>query len=172
MLCEICTHVIVGHSERRQILGESDELVSRKISAALSAGLSPIVCVGEALDTRKSGEAEPFVHAQISAAFAHRPVDEIASCTIAYEPVWAIGTGIAAMPDDAEQMAAAIRQSIAGFAPTVAPAIRILYGGSVTADNAAEILAEPNVDGALVGGASLKADVFAAIMSAAAAAGR
>jgi triosephosphate isomerase len=169
MLQGLCEVVIIGHSERRHILGESDDLVAKKITAALEAGLEPIVCAGESLDTRQAGEAIAFVRRQLEAAFAGRPAEETAACTIAYEPIWAIGTGVAALPSDAEEMAAAIRSYIGEIAPGVEREMRILYGGSVTAENAAEILAGPNVDGALVGGASLKPDAFAAIMAAAAA---
>jgi triosephosphate isomerase len=168
MLAEICRFVIVGHSERRTIFGESDELVDEKITAALAAGLLPILCVGEDLETRRSGDAVPSVKRQLQIALAHRPPAELRSITVAYEPIWAIGTGVAAQPGDAEEMSAAIRTFVSGVADdNIAGAIRILYGGSVTPANAAAIFAGQNVDGALVGGASLKAESFLTIAAAA-----
>jgi triosephosphate isomerase len=168
MLAELCRYVIVGHSERRTIFGESDALVAAKLTAALGAGLEPILCVGEDLATRRAGEAKSFVRDQLESALANRPPDEVQRCTIAYEPIWAIGTGVAAEPEDAEEMSAEIRSWLRVVAGNnVANEARILYGGSVTAANAAAIFAGENVDGALVGGASLKADSFLAIAVAA-----
>jgi triosephosphate isomerase len=164
MVRELADYVIIGHSERRTVFGETDELVAEKISAALEVGLIPIVCVGESLDTRESGSAEAFVSKQIVAAFEGRTPSEIISCVVAYEPIWAIGTGVAATPRDAESMAKSIRGALAGFDHTVASGIRVLYGGSVTPSNAAETLRQPNVDGALVGGASLNAAGFLQIV--------
>jgi triosephosphate isomerase len=166
MLAGLCRFVIVGHSERRTLIGESDDLVRAKTSAVLAAGMSPIVCVGEALETRAGGDAEAFVHQQIARALGGRPGEEIARCVVAYEPIWAIGTGIAATAADAEEMASAIRATLREAAHQFADEIRILYGGSVSAANAAEILSGPNVDGALVGGASLNAESFLAIAEA------
>lgn len=168
MLAEVCTHVIVGHSERRTIFGETDELVARKVAAALHAGLHPIVCVGESLDTRRSGDAIPFVRTQMEAWVSPLPPEALTDCLIAYEPVWAIGTGVAAEPGDAQEMAQAIREYLSAVAgPTIATAVRILYGGSVTPGNAEAILAQTDIDGALVGGASLEAESFLAIVRAA-----
>jgi triosephosphate isomerase (TIM) len=164
MLAELCRYVIVGHSERRRIFGETDDLVADKLTAALTAGLIPILCVGEDLQTRRAADAAAFVRAQLEHALARRAEDDVRRCVVAYEPIWAIGTGVAAQPGDAEEMATEIRsvlRHIAGDA--VAEHAIILYGGSVTPENAAAILSRPNVDGALVGGASLKADSFLAI---------
>jgi triosephosphate isomerase len=168
MLAELCRFVIVGHSERRRLFGESDELVAQKLSAALAAGLQPILCVGEDLQMRESGEAIAYVQAQLEHALAGRPEEEVGRCAIAYEPIWAIGTGVAAAPSDAEEMAAEIRivlRRVAGDETT--EGVRVLYGGSVTATNAAEILIGMNVDGALIGGASLVPESFVAIARAA-----
>ncbi|HET8521889.1 MAG TPA: triose-phosphate isomerase [Thermomicrobiales bacterium] len=166
MLVPLCRYVILGHSERRQIFEESDSLIAQKITAALAVGLQPIICVGESLATRRTGDAVMFVREQVVRALGGRTNDDLARCTIAYEPIWAIGTGEAATPEDAQEMASAIRATVRGLAPDVAPGIRILYGGSVNAGNAEELLAGEDVDGALVGGASLKADAFLAISSA------
>jgi triosephosphate isomerase len=137
------------------------------VAAVVEAGLSPIVCVGESLETRRAGNAVSFVRNQVERALGGRPAEEVARCAIAYEPIWAIGTGIAAEPSDAEEMAQAIRETIGALSPGEADGMRILYGGSVTADNASLVLGGPNVDGALVGGASLKAPSFLAIAGAA-----
>lgn len=160
MLSEICRYVIVGHSERRQILGESDALIRDKVSAVLDAGLTPIFCVGETLETRQAGGAEPHVAAQLDATLQDRPTAQIDEIVIAYEPIWAIGTGVAASSDDAEAMASFIRAHVAAAYSESARRVRILYGGSVTPANSAETLGQPNVDGALIGGASLKAASF------------
>lgn len=168
MLAEICRYAIIGHSERRRIFHEDDLLVRQKLDAALAASLSPILCVGEDLETRQAGNAVSFVSSQLDVALADRPELETSRCTIAYEPIWAIGTGVAAGPNDAEEMAIAIRTKLAQIAsPRLADGCRILYGGSVSPSNAREILSQSNVDGALVGGASLKADSFLAIVAAA-----
>jgi triosephosphate isomerase len=161
-----CTWVILGHSERRQHFGENDELVAEKLDAALKAGLKPIVCVGETLAQREGGDTLRVVRLQVDAvspllAKATIPV------AIAYEPVWAIGTGKNASPNDAEEVHLAIRGWLAERDPKLAAKTRILYGGSVKPDNAAGLLACPNVDGALVGGASLDAAAFSAIARAA-----
>jgi triosephosphate isomerase len=168
MLVPLCRYVILGHSERRQIFEESDALVAQKITAALAVGLEPIICVGESLATRRTGDAVMFVREQVVRALGGRSTDDLARCAIAYEPIWAIGTGVAATPDDAQEMASAIRATVRGLAPEIAPGTRILYGGSVNGENAGELLAGEDVDGALVGGASLKADAFLAIAGAAA----
>jgi triosephosphate isomerase len=160
------TWVIIGHSERRQYFKETDQDVAVKIAAALDHSLTPIVCVGETLAERESGKTLEVVKRQFDAV-----VDVLAgasqACAIAYEPVWAIGTGKNASPADAEEVHAAIRGWLAQKSPALADRTRILYGGSVKADNAAGLLAEPNVDGALVGGASLDAGAFGAIAKAA-----
>lgn len=168
MLAELCSYVIVGHSERRQHFGETDELVREKVSAVLAGGLTPILCVGESLQTRQAGKANEWVSNQIIAALGGRPEAEISACVIAYEPIWAIGTGVAASAHDAEDMAIEIRRALDSIVPGVSARVRVLYGGSVTAANSAETLGQPNVDGALVGGASLKADQFLQIAKSAA----
>jgi triosephosphate isomerase len=164
MLGELVTFVIVGHSERRQWFGESDDLVRDKVSAVLAAGLTPILCVGESLATRDTGDAVSFVATQVRSALTDHTADDIARCVIAYEPIWAIGTGRAAAASDAEAMTAVIRTTVDALQPGVGARVRILYGGSVTPANAKETLGQPNVDGALVGGASLNTDSFAAIV--------
>ncbi len=159
--------VLVGHSERRQYFGETDETVSRKVVAALRAELVPIVCVGETLEQRRRGATFDVVDRQVEAAFSNVPTDSIARCVIAYEPVWAIGTGETATKEQAQEVHARIRDVIRARAGRpVADAVRIQYGGSVKPANAAELLAQPDVDGALVGGASLEVASFAAICSA------
>jgi triosephosphate isomerase len=167
MLVPLCRYVILGHSERRQLFDESDALIAQKITAAHAVGLHPIVCVGESLATRRTGDAVTFVREQVVRALGGRADDDLSRCAIAYEPIWAIGTGMAATPEDAEEMASAIRRTVHELAPEVAPGMRILYGGSVNGENAAQLLAGENVDGALVGGASLKAPAFLAIAGAA-----
>jgi triosephosphate isomerase len=166
-----CTHVIVGHSERRELFGETDASVRRKAEAVLHAGLTPIVCVGETLAIREAGGTEAHVLSQLDAALEGLPSFEAARqkrLVVAYEPVWAIGTGRTATPADAQAVHAALRARLsARFGQPLSDAVRILYGGSVKADNAAALMAEPDVDGALVGGASLDADTFVAIAAAA-----
>lgn len=164
MLAEFgCGYVIVGHSERRAMHGESDLLVAEKAVRALASGLVPIVCVGETLAEREAGRTEAVVSRQLGAVIELLG-QSVAQIVLAYEPVWAIGTGEVASPDDAQEMAAAIRAHISGVAGSEAgAALRILYGGSVKGDNIASIMAERDVDGALVGGASLDAGQFAAI---------
>lgn len=160
-----CRYVVVGHSERREYHGESDALVNAKAIRALDAGISPIVCVGEGLEVRKSGEHVAFTLAQLDGSLAGLSAERLASVVIAYEPVWAIGTGEVATPEDAQEVCAAIRGRVAQtFGDAPADALRILYGGSVKAANIASIMAQEDVDGALVGGASLDADEFAAIV--------
>jgi triosephosphate isomerase len=159
-------YVLAGHSERRQLCGETDEIVRAKVDAILRNGLTPIVCVGESLAERQEGLAPERVAAQVRAAFGGRSAGVAASCVVAYEPLWAIGTGETAKPEDAEQMGALIRRELEALAPGAGLA-RILYGGSVTDDNAGELLEQRNVDGLLVGGASLDAQRFVAIVRAA-----
>ena len=163
-----CQYVILGHSERRNILGESSELVNLKTYAALAVGLIPIVCVGELLKEREAGKTEQVVRRQFDGSFSGVSVEDMKKCVIAYEPVWAIGTGKVATPEQAEEVHAAIRQMIVkNYGKEVAEVVRIQYGGSVNDKNAKEILAKPNVDGALVGGASLKVEPFMGIIKSA-----
>jgi triosephosphate isomerase len=159
------SHVIVGHSERRQGLGETDEMVSLKARAVVAAGMRPIVCVGETLEQREAGEAESFVVSQVQGSLAKLDGESVAEASIAYEPIWAIGTGRNALPDDAGLMADIIRQTVADrISSSAGDGVRILYGGSVNAGNIKDFMAKSNVDGALVGGASLDPDGFAAIV--------
>ena len=165
MLADVgCQHGIVGHSERRQLFGETDEAVRKKIGALLAAGVSPIVCVGETLAEREAGRTLEVVDRQVRQGLAGLSVDELGRLTIAYEPVWAIGTGKTATAAQAQEVHAAIRKLLRELASSVADQIRVQYGGSVKPENAAELMAQPDVDGALVGGASLKAADFVAIV--------
>lgn len=159
-------YVITGHSERRQHFAETDEIVARKIDAILRHGMLPILCVGETLAERDAGDAEAKVRGQVRAVLEGRPSEVVASIVLAYEPIWAIGTGRTATPTDAEEMCAAIRSEIGHFAPSAAAEIRIQYGGSVTPETAAGLLSGEDVDGFLVGGASLDAQRFVAIVRA------
>jgi triosephosphate isomerase len=159
-----CGYVVVGHSERRAYHHEDDALVGRKVQAALRHGLTPILCLGEGLDLRRAQEHVPHCTSQLDAALEGLTADQVAMVVIAYEPIWAIGTGEVATPDDAQEVCGALRARLAErFGPETAAVVRILYGGSVKAGSAAGILAGPDVDGALVGGASLDADEFASI---------
>jgi triosephosphate isomerase len=159
-----CAYVIVGHSERRQHHAEQDELVNAKMMAALAAGITPILCVGEKLATRRSGGHIEHTLGQLDAALAGIPADKAAGVVVAYEPVWAIGTGEVATPLDAQEVCAAIRARIsASRGADAARHVRILYGGSVKSENVAPIMAQPDIDGALVGGASLDAGEFVRI---------
>ncbi|HYG76731.1 MAG TPA: triose-phosphate isomerase [Planctomycetota bacterium] len=163
-----CTYVIIGHSERRQYFGETDETVNKRIKAALSHKLKVIFCVGETKDERLNNVTEKVVRKQMEGGLAGLKAEELASITIAYEPVWAIGTGLTATPAQAQEVHAFIRALIkTQFGASAADAIRIQYGGSVKADNAKELLSQPDIDGALVGGASLIANDFEAIVKAA-----
>lgn len=163
-----CKYVILGHSERRHILGESDSDVNKKTRAALAAGLTPIVCVGELLGEREAGQTATVIQRQFEGAFERIEPDEIDKVVIAYEPVWAIGTGKVATPEQAEEVHADLRRLLAQrYNEQSAGNVRILYGGSVKPGNAGELLSQPNIDGALIGGASLKADDFLGIASAA-----
>jgi triosephosphate isomerase len=165
MLADYCSHVIIGHSERRQFFGETDDWVNRKLAAVLASPLDPIVCVGEVLEQRRAGETEAVLGRQLRAGLAGVALSP--RITIAYEPVWAIGTGETATREVAQDACAFIRTVLRDLGGPTAEAIRIQYGGSVNAENAAALLAQPDIDGALVGGASLKADQFAAICAAA-----
>lgn len=158
-----CTYAIVGHSERRSLYGEDDAVVAKKFGAALEHGLVPILCVGETLEERENGTTEQVIATQVDAVIDAHGIAALAKGVIAYEPVWAIGTGKTASPQQAQDVHAFIRQRIAGHDADVADKLRILYGGSMKPDNAAELLAQADVDGGLIGGASLKADDFLAI---------
>ena len=161
-----CTHVIVGHSERRQFYGETDESVNRKAEAALAAGLTAIVCVGEHLSERESGKAETVVKMQLSSSLNGLTVGDVERIIVAYEPVWAIGTGKTATPEQAQEMHRFIRSVLSETqGADAATSIRILYGGSVKPDNIGQLMAQEDVDGALVGGASLEAENFAKIVN-------
>ncbi|MBQ8979498.1 MAG: triose-phosphate isomerase [Oscillospiraceae bacterium] len=169
MLTEIgVTYVVIGHSERRQYFGETDETVNKRTKAALAAGLIPIVCVGELLNEREAGITSEIVGKQVKLDLAGLTADEAKKTVIAYEPVWAIGTGLTATPDQAEEVCGFIRATIASlYDQAVADAVTLQYGGSMNAKTCAELLAKPNVDGGLIGGASLKADDFNVIVQAA-----
>jgi triosephosphate isomerase (TIM) len=164
-----CRHVILGHSERRHIFGETDAVINLKIQAALAAGLDPIICVGETLDERQAQRTEEVVGHQINTALEGMAESAFPRLTVAYEPVWAIGTGVNASPAQAQEVHKFLRAQVAAkFGRAIAEALRIQYGGSVKADNAKELMSQPDVDGALVGGAALKVDSFVAIVRAAA----
>ena len=159
-----CTYVAVGHSERREHHGEDDALVAAKAVAVLAAGMAPIVCVGEPLEVRRAGGQVPHVLAQVEGSLAGIAAEDLPRVVVAYEPVWAIGTGEVATPDDAQEVCAAVRARLGELhGAAVADAVRVLYGGSVKSGNVAALMARPDVDGALVGGASLDAAEFAAI---------
>ncbi len=163
-----CTYVLCGHSERRHVIGEADELVNKKVAAAVAGGLKPILCVGELKSERQDSQTEQVVSRHLKKGLAGLATEQLASVTIAYEPVWAIGTGLTATPQQAQQVHAFIRNLLADlYDAATAERMRILYGGSVKPDNAAELMAEPDLDGLLVGGASLKADSFVQIIRAA-----
>ncbi|TRW44279.1 triose-phosphate isomerase [Georgenia yuyongxinii] len=158
------SYAVVGHSERRQFHAEDDALVGAKAKAALGAGITPIICVGEGLDVRKAGDQVSYTLAQVDGAYDGLSAQDAAKTVIAYEPVWAIGTGEVATPEDAQEVCGAIRGRLAElYSADVADAVRVLYGGSVKSSNVASIMAQEDVDGALVGGASLQAEEFAAI---------
>jgi triosephosphate isomerase len=160
-----CSHVIIGHSERRQYFGETDEQVARKVKAAQTHGLIPIICVGETREERENGSTMTVITRQVQGALQGQTSDDVTSLVIAYEPVWAIGTGLTATPAQAQEVHAAIRSLLAGITNQhAAAAIRVLYGGSVKPDNIDGIMAQTDIDGALVGGASLQADSFARIV--------
>jgi triosephosphate isomerase len=167
MLVDIgCTHVILGHSERRTVFRETDEEINKKMHAAFSAGLTPILCVGEQLAEREAGRTLDVVRQQFDGSLAGISADQMRKTVIAYEPVWAIGTGKVATPEQAEQVHADLRKLIeTRYNADVAANVRIQYGGSVKPDNAKALLSQPNIDGALVGGASLKVDDFVGILA-------
>jgi triosephosphate isomerase len=158
-------YVIAGHSERREVFGETDEFVQQKVTAILQQGMTPILCVGESLDEREAGTTEAKVQGQVEAGLSGCTAEQVAGLVIAYEPIWAIGTGRTASSDDAQAVCAFVRGVVGErFGPEAAAAVRIQYGGSVKPDNAAELMAQPDIDGALVGGASLEAEDFARIV--------
>lgn len=162
------SHCIIGHSERRALFGETDAAIALKLRALLEAGLVPILCVGETLEQRDAGETEGVVIAQLRGALGDLSASALATLIVAYEPVWAIGTGRTASPADAQAVHAAIRAELAAsHGDSLAQAVRVLYGGSVKASNAAELLSQPDIDGALVGGASLSSELFVPIIAAA-----
>ena len=169
MVAELCQYVILGHSERRQMFGETDDGVGKKVAAARQVGLMPIVCVGESLAEREAGAAQAVIERQVLAGLAD--VQTIEGVAVAYEPVWAIGTGRAASPDDAQMMMGHIRRLLEAGHGTAASDTPLLYGGSVTNDNVADFAAQGDIGGALVGGASLKPETFVALVRTAAAAG-
>ena len=162
-----CRYVIVGHSERRSLFGDTDKAVAAKFAAVLKAGLTPIVCVGETLDEREGGVMEKVIARQVDAVIAQSGVAALAQAVLAYEPVWAIGTGKTASPDEAQAVHAFIRGRIADQDMKVADSLLMLYGGSVKANNAQQLFSMPDIDGGLIGGASLVAEEFAAICKAA-----
>lgn len=168
MLAEFgCKYVIIGHSERRTCHGETDQVVAEKFVVARKAGLVPILCIGETLEERESGTTEEVVGRQIDAVVTHCGVEMLGEGVVAYEPVWAIGTGKTASPEQAQEVHAFIRGRIAAASLLVAGELRILYGGSMNPGNAAKLLAQPDIDGGLIGGASLKAEDFLAVAIAA-----
>jgi triosephosphate isomerase len=159
-----CSYVVVGHSERREYHAETDEIVNAKVLAAHAAGITPILCIGERIEVRRADGHVDHCLTQLSAALAGVPAEKARSVVVAYEPVWAIGTGEVATPADAQEVCAAIRTRLAElYSGDLADGVRVLYGGSVKPDNVAGIMAEPDIDGALVGGASIDADAFTAI---------
>lgn len=162
-----CHFVIIGHSERRAYHGESDELVAQKFAAAQAAGIVPILCVGETLEEREQDITEQVVARQLDAVIAHCGIDAVARGVVAYEPVWAIGTGKTASPEQAQDVHAFIRGRLAANSQEAADAVRVLYGGSMNPKNAAELMAQADIDGGLIGGASLKPEDFLAVCSAA-----
>ena len=158
------SYVIVGHSERRQLFFESDEVVAKKLRAVMGAGMTPILCVGETLEEREEGRAEEKVASQVTAALTGLGAEEVASVVIAYEPIWAIGTGRTASADDAGAMCGHVRTTVEHVAPGTSASVRILYGGSVNPGNIAGLMAKRDIDGGLVGGASLDPDSFASVI--------
>ncbi len=169
MLNELgCQYVVLGHSERRQYHGETNAYINKKVKKALSAGIIPIYCIGETLEQREGGQLEAILSSQVIEGLEGLSTEEVAGIVVAYEPVWAIGTGVTASSADAQSAHAFIRGVIADkFGAAAADAVRLQYGGSVNPGNAAELMAQPDIDGALVGGAALKPDSFAAIVKAA-----
>jgi triosephosphate isomerase len=168
MLAEIdADGVVLGHSERRQLYNETDRALQQKVPRALAAELIPILCVGETEEERERGDTERKLRHQVQEGLEKVPKERLPSVVVAYEPIWAIGTGLTATPEQAQEAIAFVRALVQGFDKEAGTAVRVLYGGSVKADNAGEIMAQPDVDGLLVGGASLDAASFAAIVEAA-----
>ena len=167
MLEGLCDYVIIGHSERREYYGDTDELVARKFEAAQEHGLVPILCVGESLEEREGGTTEAVVERQLDAVLEQHGIEAFKNAVIAYEPVWAIGTGKTATPEQAQEVHKFIRDKLAALDAAVAEGCRLLYGGSMKPDNAAELISQPDIDGGLIGGASLKAEDFLGICAAA-----
>lgn len=162
-----CTFVILGHSERRNVFGETDETVNKKVHAALAVGLTPVVCFGELLEHREAGQTKEIIKSQFDGSLAGLTSDQVRNIVIAYEPVWAIGTGKTASPEQAQEVHADLRKMLEnGYNSETSEAVRILYGGSVKPENSAELMSQADIDGALVGGASLKAESFEAIINA------
>ena len=160
-----CTYCLCGHSERRHVIGETDELINKKVAAAIAGGLLPVLCVGELLAEREASKTNDVVSRQLESGLAGLSEEKVSAIIIAYEPVWAIGTGLTAKPQQAQEVHDFIRKLLANmYSDELAEAIRIQYGGSAKPDNAAELMAQPDIDGLLVGGASLKADSFLAII--------
>jgi triosephosphate isomerase len=168
MLAELDAHgVILGHSERRQCFSETDRALQQKVPRALAAGLTPILCVGETEEEREQGSTERKLRHQVQEGLEKVPVERLAEVVVAYEPIWAIGTGLTATPEQAQEAIAFVRALVQGIDKDAGDRVRVLYGGSMKADNAGEILSQPDVDGGLIGGASLDAASFAAIVEAA-----
>ena len=162
-----CTYCLCGHSERRHVIGETDELINKKVTASIAGGLLPILCVGELLDERESSQTNEVVSQHVKNGLAGLSAEKVSAVTVAYEPVWAIGTGLTATPQQAQEVHDFIRGLLGQmYGDQLAEGIRILYGGSVKPNNAAELMGQPDIDGLLVGGASLKADDFLAIIEA------
>ena len=162
-----CTYVILGHSERRNVIGECDKLINKKVHAALDAGLVAVLCVGELLEEREAGKTIEVVKSQFEGSLAGVSAEQMKHVVIAYEPVWAIGTGKTASPEQAQEVHADLRKIMASYYnQETADSVRVLYGGSVKPANAAELMSQPDIDGALVGGASLKVDSFTGIIDA------
>ena len=158
-----CQYAIIGHSERRSLYGESDGLIARRFAMAVESSITPILCIGETLEERESGVTEDVVSRQLDAVIDTQGIDAIGHCVIAYEPVWAIGTGKTATPEQAQAVHAFIRAKLSSMSADVAEKVQILYGGSMNAGNAADLLSQPDIDGGLIGGASLKAGDFLTI---------
>ncbi|HEY6887097.1 MAG TPA: triose-phosphate isomerase [Solirubrobacter sp.] len=168
MLAEIDVHgVILGHSERRQLFGETDRLLQLKVPKALECGLIPILCVGETEEERERGDTERKLRHQVQEGLEKVPLERLHEVVVAYEPIWAIGTGLTATPEQAQDAVAFVRALVQGFDKEAGNRVRVLYGGSMKAENAADLLAQPDIDGGLIGGASLDAESFAAIVEAA-----
>ena len=166
LLASGCKYVIIGHSERRQYFGETDETVNKKVKQALKKGLSPILCVGETLAEREAGKLNEIISRQVTGGLKDIGADDMKKIVVAYEPVWAIGTGKTATPEQANEVHALIRQKVKSlYNADIADSLRIQYGGSVTPDNVSSLMAMPDIDGALVGGASLKPESFAALVN-------